>query len=307
MSFSLPASLSESLVWTVAYTSQFSYPLRETEIGERLVMWQSQKKDLPPKQLHRTLLHLVKQKKLATKNDFFFLPGQVRQVGIRQQRAKISAAKWAQVEKFVQWVNWVPWIHSIWVTGSLAMKNAQTDQDIDFMIMTAAHRLWLTRLLVTMLVLAVGKKRAPHGKETQTWCFNLWLDEEHLQLPIEKRNVYTAYEVMQTKVVFDRGESARKFWNENKWVRKFLVNWKISSPNHFQTALIRSSRLKCSLEKVWGGILDFIENFAFHFQYLYMQRRLTTEQVAPGYAFFHPRPTAQLVFHRWQRRVKKLK
>jgi hypothetical protein len=296
--FPLPKNLAESVLWTVAYTDQFEYPLTEVEIGRRLIGIKATKEELA-----HTIHRLIQQKKLIKKEiagvgkSFFALFGQGRLMELRIRRALVAKQKWMQVRKFVRLVSWLPWIQSIWVTGSLAMLNAESNQDIDFMIVTRPQRLWLTRAVVTTIALLAGKKRKPRGKEAETWCLNLWLDEDHLSMPATKKNTYTAYEVIQAKVVFERGYSAQQFWQANVWVRKFLPNWSFS---------VGKRSAGGSLPHRQNAFFNFLERCCFFGQMRYMRRRLTTEQVARGYAFFHPRQTADLVSRQWRRSMGKL-
>ncbi len=242
---SSPKNLSQSILWTVAYTDQFEYPLTEEEIWQRLLKIKREKggakkvaeEVLRRKDFRAALQKLVSQKKLYSGTfkifdrgahvvkEIFFLPSRGRLTLLRQKRELASAEKWQQVRHFVQLVSWIPWVKSVWITGSLAMLNAERNQDIDFMVITQSGRLWLTRGLVTFIALMIGKKRTPYGNENQTWCLNLWIDEDNLAMSASKRSAYMAYEVVQAKVVFERNHSARKFWQANIWVRDFLPNW----------------------------------------------------------------------------------
>lgn len=304
--FLIPKTLAESILWTVAYTDQFEYPLQKEEIWQRLLKVSPAKQGTASKKnFESTLKILVKQKKISISKNFYFLPQRQKLVQVRQQRLQTSTQKWQEIKKFIRLVRWIPWLQSVWVTGSLAMMNGQPHQDIDFMIVTQTHRLWMTRFIVTGIAFLMGKKRIPFGSESHTWCLNLWLDEEHLEVPTSKQNVYVAYEVIQAKNVFDRKKNristTKRFWQANSWVKNYLANFSLIQKN-FSKPRPLSSQPPSFLDKLF----NLLEYLSFRFQFLYMQRHLTTEQVAAGYAFFHPRQTAQLVAREWQQRVKKL-
>ncbi len=325
---SKPKTLAQSILWTVAYTDQFQYPLTEIEIWERLLrteqrtgkgFGQSQKLR---QNFQKELKNLVRSKKLSSQkglqghphsDSFFFLSRHSKNVALRQKRNVASAQKWRQVTNFVRLVSWIPWIRSIWVTGSLAMMNAQQNQDVDFMLVTQANRLWLTRAIVTGVAFLAGKKRKPHGREDQTWCLNLWIDEKHLAVPNQKRSPYAAYEVAQAKVVFERGASAQKFWRANQWVVNFLENWsaklngkRVAVESNSSANITDSANSTDSASSPLGKLFNWMEKICFRVQLQYMQQHRTTEQVDAGFAFFHPRHTEQLVSQEWQRRRKKL-
>lgn len=52
-------------------------------------------------------------------------------------------------------------------------------------------------------------------------------------------------------------------------------------------------------------ILTQLENIAFRFQYWYMKAKITREQVSRHYAFFHPRPTGEMVLKEFQKRLNR--
>ena len=102
------------------------------------------------------------------------------------------------------------------------MNNAVENDDIDLMIITAANRLWLTRLLASLLLFPwLRRGRKIHNRV----CLNLWLDESALALT--QRNLYIAHEICQAKPVFERNKTYQKFIAANLWYKKFLPNWTI--------------------------------------------------------------------------------
>jgi hypothetical protein len=293
--FSKPRSLRQSIVWTVAYTDQFSFPLTEIEIWERLVCcgnWSKAK-------FKEELDGLVRGNLLLFDGGFYALslPGRNKFFGLRKQRKITSHQKWPQVNQLVKLISWWPGIESLWVTGSLAMLNSGADNDVDFMVVTWGGWLWMTRLLLTFLVWLAGKKRVPNGKERRTWCFNLWLDTKHLKMPLEKQSPFTAYEVIQAKMIFARNQKKNLFAEANGWVKEWLPHWQVVQAT-------RSLNSKPGRASAQQNLLEFI---CYHFQLAYMQRHRTSEQIAPGYAFFHPRETGELIQRRWKQTINKIK
>jgi hypothetical protein len=105
-------------------------------------------------------------------------------------------------------------VRMIAVTGSLAVDNAEAGDDVDYLIVTAPGRLWLTRTLV----MAVVRFAALRGV---TLCPNYIISETALGLP--ERDVYTARELVQMAPVagldtYDRMLAA------NDWYAAFLPN-----------------------------------------------------------------------------------
>ncbi len=295
--FVFPTNLKENILAVLAYTDIFGYPLTKEEIWKRLLQIHSQKKSsISFHSFIQELNQLVIKKNIGHEEKFFFLPGRNGIVKQRIQKEKISRVRMSQANQFVQLVRWIPWVKSIWITGSLAMMNAKEHQDVDFMIVTQARRLWLSRVLIGGITWIVGKKRAPKGNEQRTWCLNLWLDEDHLLMSEDRQNVYTAYEVTQAKNIFDRDNSAQVFWFSNRWVKSFLPNWEAE----------KNMPTKIKGRSFFSLWIDILEHMSYQLQMMYMKRHRTTEHVGQGYAFFHPRQTSFLVTKQWQERRNKL-
>ena len=114
----------------------------------------------------------------------------------------------------------IPWVKLVALTGARAMNNASANDDIDLMIITSKNRLWLTRLLLSILLFP-WLRRAK--KISRRLCLNLWLDES--ALAIKTRNLYTAHEICQLKPLYNCEATYQKFISANLWVKTYLANW----------------------------------------------------------------------------------
>jgi hypothetical protein len=293
-----PSTLRQAILMTVAYTDQFEYPLTKLQIWQRLVATANSVST--KKQFEEVLGLLVREQKLATQRGFYFLAGKQCWCAVRNQRNAWSTLKWREVRQAVGLLGWIPWLTGIWVTGSLAMNNVHQDDDIDFLLVTSPHRLWLTRLIVTFLAMLVGKHRSWKGEEQNSWCFNLWLDEAHLGVPTQKQSIYQAYEVTQAVPVVGRKTVAEAFYLENAWVQSFLPNWRQAYDLSTMDRKTRSFLGSWVLKGWW----DWLDQQAYALQRWYMARHLTRERVGQGYAFFHPRDTQTQVMKAWQKALK---
>jgi hypothetical protein len=107
------------------------------------------------------------------------------------------------------------------------MKNSDKDDDIDLLIVTKKNRLWLTRLLAVLLVELVARRRRPGEKDAKDKiCLNMFLDETHLGVPPKERDLFSAHEVCQLKVLWERDNLYQGFLRNNQWTKEFLPNWK---------------------------------------------------------------------------------
>ncbi|OIN88915.1 hypothetical protein COW80_03425 [Candidatus Beckwithbacteria bacterium CG22_combo_CG10-13_8_21_14_all_01_47_9] len=186
---------------TIAYADIFDYPLTASEVN----LW------------------LIKGDSLApVKKGYYYLPGREGLIALRRHRERFSQLKWPMAYRTAKILSFIPSVKLVAVTGALAMNNADKNDDIDLMIITAKNRLWLTRLLASILLFS----HLRHGQKIYNkLCLNLWLDETNLA--IKQRNLYIAHEICQARSVLDRDGTYQKFIKANLWYKQFLPNWKM--------------------------------------------------------------------------------
>lgn len=212
-------SLSKSILRTLAYADVFDHPLTTEEIHRFLI-----EKKASLKQVEAVLSQLSK---INSQTGFCFLKGKKKIVSLRKKRERASEKKLKLAQRVGDWLRLIPWIRLVGVTGALSMKAAKEQDDIDLLIVTARNRLWLTRLLAVLLVELVAKRRRPGDKEVKDRiCLNMFLDEDHLGVPRKERDLFSAHEVCQLMVLWEKGRTYQKFLKGNQWVAKFLPNWR---------------------------------------------------------------------------------
>jgi hypothetical protein len=207
----------DRILLTISYCHQFGFPLTKKEIWQRLVsekavqsLAQKKSKTAGKKStlqssfsvFEKRLNALLKQKKITKIDSYIGLKSLHKNVVLRRQRTEFSRAKWSEVAAAKEWLARIPWIEAVFITGSLAMENCVKDDDVDFFIVTRPNRLWLTRVLVGLIAVVHGRRRSWHSAPPNSWCFNLWLDTDHVRLPSNSRSLYHAYEVAQARPIF---------------------------------------------------------------------------------------------------------
>jgi len=300
----MPIHRGTAVLLTIAYVDQFNFPLTEEEISRRLI-----KVSLSKDQLRENLVWLREIGLIESRHQFWKLNFGSADWKTRPNREKISQKKWHEVEDIVRAVGWIPWIKGIAVTGSLAVNNVTPDGDIDLMIVVASRRLWLSRILVSLSTLWAGKRRTWYGNEKDSWCFNLWLDDQHLKLPQYKRNLYSAYEVCQAKWVLDKAEIKKTFYKTNSWVEDFLPHYFFNNYKN-SSAISEFKSNKCRpapvLRFIGRKFLDLLNLLIFIPQYCYMYPHMSREKVSLDSAYFHPRSTKGQIYQRWYNSLQQL-
>ena len=293
--------LKAAIVQTLAYCDLFTFPLTATELWQRLYLSPPPKK-VGKRQFRHVLGELLQKNQVAKKGIYYFLPGKEAICHLRQKRQRISQKKWQRLLNLVKLLTKLPTIQMIAVTGALAMNNAQENDDIDLLIITSRHRLWLTRILLIGLLEALGCRRRPHDRQvTNKVCLNMFLEETALKIPSLKQNLYTAYEVVQTRPVVERNQTYQRFWLANQdWIKEYLPNLQITSGQPSTRAQAEGLQALSRKRDIFGRLLDSLEKVAYYLQVWYMRSGKTWETVTPQMAFFHPKDIGQEILKRFK-------
>ena len=219
---------------------------------------------------------------------YYVLPGREKLIRIYQKREKISRIKKLEGQKIANYFRHIPFVEAVFLTGSVAAGNATAKADIDLMIITKPNSLWITRLLVFSYLKIENRLKKPI-------CPNIFLDTNHLE--VFEKNIYTAHEVKQAKMLFDRGGTAKQWLQKNKWVEQYCHAELVSAS---RSGIRRRSRNKFGMTL----LLPF-ELIAYWLQYLYMKSKVTNESVGWGYAYFHPRNLSKTIDKKYSQRLVK--
>lgn len=318
-----PSKLEKAILLTVSYSNIFDFPLKKEEIKRRLIG------SVTPsfRNLEKILAGLIEKKLLFEKEGFYFLKSSKNTVSSRKRREKIALKKSLDAQKFINFARKIPFIKAIVVTGSLSTNNTNLNDDVDWLIISSKHRLWIARPLVLLVSTLFNRRRRRNGDHRDnSWCFNMLMEESSLSLPLSKKNIYTAYEVCQAKFVFDRGSVEELFLRKNRWASERLANFyekrreetdnKISegvNKNANERSLFgffTSSRRDSvsafrMIGRLWERFIDELNRIFYIIQYQYMKKNITNETVTLEFAFFHPRDTRGKIMKKWRKILQK--
>jgi len=215
--------MERAILQTLCYHDIFDYPLALSEISKFLII--NSKCKIQNAKLQFKIQNLIKRRKIQEKDDFYFLSGREKIVAIRKRREKYSRKKFLIAKKATRFLRLIPTIKMIAVTGALAVNNVKEEDDIDFLIVVSKNRLWLTRIQAVLLIeLFASRPQLDKGRLQDAICLNIFLDENHLQMPREKQNLFVAHELVQMKLLWQKDNVYQKILKENQWVKKFLPN-----------------------------------------------------------------------------------
>jgi len=193
----------------VAYGDVFDFPMTPEEI-QRALPVQASLSDVAA-----ALTDCTRSGLLSTAEPYYVLAGREALVATRDRRAIASSSLMRRADRYGSLIARLPFVRMVAVTGSLAAANAEADDDIDYLIVTAKGRLWLARGL-TIFVVRLAKLRG------LTLCPNYMLSETALAL--DERDAYTARELAQMRLVSGRDVYLRML-AENGWCTELIPNW----------------------------------------------------------------------------------
>jgi len=288
--------MKKAILQTLVYADIFDYPLTAREIYKFLIT----PKSLRFSVLKKKLKEITREDELIkTKGEYFFLKGREKIVLIRQKRKLWSQKKIKIAKKVSYWLRLIPWIKMVGISGALAMENVDKNDDIDFLIVTTKKRLWLSRALAVFLTELLGCRRRPKDKQVaDKICLNMFLDEDCLAVPKNEQDLFSAHEVVQFKLLWERDNCYQKFLKANLWVKNYLAN-------SLDIKKLRYEDIKGEKKKnlLISRFLNFLEYFAYKIQVAYMSSRRTKEVVEVQRIRFHPRDCREWILKKYQEKL----
>lgn len=209
-------STGQAVLYTLAYSDVFDYPLTVGEIWRYLIGRQ-----VPQEKVGVVLETLAG---VETDGRFYYLSGRAAITEIRRARADVAAQMWSRVGRYAATIAQLPFVRMVALTGALAVVNARANDDYDFLIVTEPGYLWLTRALVIALVV---RPSALWGDEI---CPNYFITADNLAF--HSRDLFTAHELTQMVPVVGQ-ELYADLRARNAWVDAFLPNAQ-GAPSQFR-------------------------------------------------------------------------
>ena len=133
----------------------------------------------------------------------------------RRQKEQRARYMWFVAVLMSQIIRRFPYVRAVFVSGELSKGVASKNSDIDFFVVTAPNRVWITRTLFTLF------KRIVLFNSKRMFCYNHITSEQNLR--IENRTMYTAVEIATLKPIYNLA-LYREFMVANSWVKDYLPN-----------------------------------------------------------------------------------
>ncbi|KKU83214.1 hypothetical protein A2973_05705 [Candidatus Gottesmanbacteria bacterium RIFCSPLOWO2_01_FULL_49_10] len=298
-------SVRDAWLSALCYADIFDFPLTKEEV----VYW-APRRILG--RLRRADFSGLCQTQTIGETTYWALRGRTRLIARRRRREICFREKWQQATTAARLLRWIPSIVCVGVTGGVAWKNADQADDIDFLVIASKGTLWVTRFFSTLILDACGFRRRPGDTDVQDRiCLNMFMSERTLSVPFHERDLFTAHEVLQMQLLWDRHNTFSRFIHANRWVKKYLPHaWGKKTQNsmrqladktlrqgrislwpksyHARRKTFFASRLLDLVLRFESCVLRWFERPAKIGQLWYMEKRRSTEVISDTVIRFHP-------------------
>lgn len=233
-------SLKDNILRTLLYYDIFRHPLKSDEIFSLLPQNSITKKDVS-----EVLFQISNDScGISSKDSYYFIGGNEDYIELRKSRESYSKKSWKLAKFVTHIIKRFPFVRAVFVTGSLSKNSSMPDSDLDFMVVAAKNRLWISRTLLMLF------KKALLFNSHKYFCINYFISED--SLGICEKNIFIATEIVHIKSTFN-SVLMNKFLEANLWVKEYFPNYKIGDP------FFNSSGYKVNNNKSY--IQKFLESF----------------------------------------------
>ncbi|MFH0907017.1 MAG: hypothetical protein ABIC36_01080 [bacterium] len=311
--------IEKSILSTLIYYDILDYPLTLLEIYKYLHKFNNSLYKYKPCVLDiQAFLEnsFFLKKAIDQKNGFYFIKSSYDSKNIlneiyknRIKRQKSAHKKWKKVRRIINLFQIIPYIRMIGITGSLALGNSKKQSDLDFFIITAPNRIWISRILITGLAHIIGQRR--YGlKIADRVCLNSYITENSLK--IEPENLYSSHEYTHLIPVLDDGVYS-EFCKSNTWIGNYIYESPFNLANN-QNNIVLNNKLRSFamfLERILDGKIGlFLEKKISQYQKTRIQKKIQNENPNSQIAFndnclmFHPVPKSLFIDKEYKLRMK---
>ena len=200
-----------AVLCTLLYFDIFRYPLTAREILNFCEI-----PDLSYDEVCRTLTALEQKHIVFPIGKYYSLWNSEDDVARRRIGNELAAKRMKTARFFSRIISSFPFVRSVMLSGSLSKNYMDEKSDIDYFIVTAPGRVWLTRGLLALF------KRVFLFNSHRNFCTNYLIASDALE--ISEKNIYTAVETVTLIPVYGK-EVWRKFVETNIWALSFLPNY----------------------------------------------------------------------------------
>ncbi len=289
-------SIKNSILKTLIYSDIFNFPLTEDEIYKFLISQKPVPKEVIVQQLNKF------NKEIEQKDGFWFLKGRSHIVRLRKKREKYAREKIKRANKIAGLISFIPTVQFVGISGGLSMSNVDSNDDIDFFIITVKNTLWSTRFFALILLRLMRLLRTKNNKNVvNKACLNMFIDESALAFTQERQDLYTAHEIVQMMPLFERKNTHQRFIAANGWIKEYMYN-------AIDIRILRYKDTKRVLLNILiSQYLNISEHLTKCIQLAYMRKHRSNETILDNLLAFHPHDYRKLILKEYNKRLRHAK
>lgn len=263
------------------YFELFQFAPNIEEIHRFLTIKQT--RDEVKSYLTRLLNDGVIKSEVVDGNPIYFLQKSSHLSRVRENRLRYSEDKITKAFDVIRKLSIFPSIVFVGLTGSVSMRNARQNDDIDYFIITKKKTLFTTRMLIMGMLYLLGVRRARGNKKSNNKiCVNMLFDGSDILIPKKKQSYFTAHELLHMLPLLNREGEYQKLLNQNNWTNGFFPNIK-NTGIQYKHISYNSSKISIFNIFLYG------EKF-FHFiQKKIIEKHTTGEYITDKQLWFFPR------------------
>jgi hypothetical protein len=247
--FNQNINLEKELKQVLAFFDLFNYPLTPLEI------WHYLDKKVPFSDIIYTLYNLTG---VESKDGFVFLLGRAEIINSRQKRYNYTKRKLKIAHRFTWLFSLCPFIEVILLGNSLGAYNLRDESDIDFVIISQAKRLWLTRLYCAGLTALLNSRPKKKNKRDKI-CLSFYISTAKLNLDnlqLQPSDPYFFYWLRSLVLLYNR----KRVYNDFLRANNIFLN------KEFFSDLELEMSEKNGISQKNSKFLNSLENLAKKFQ-----------------------------------------
>ena len=300
-------ALRKNILATLAYYDVLEYPLTAFEVRKYLMNYhdQGQKERVPLSLVREKLGELKQEGRIGTHQGFYFLSGKEAYVPVRIAREKISILKLKRMRRLVASLRYLPIVRMVAATGSLSFRYGTRGSDWDMFIVLSERALFTGRMVVTLFLQLIGKRR--HGRKIMDRaCLNYYTGDKSLAVRLQ--GWYDAHEY-QVMVPLFQTFARDTFYRANGWLLDFRSQAHLPVTEHRLTLTDTASAKKwrARLEKLFFS--QWLESKLSDYQKERIAKNPKTKIegaciIADEHSLiFFPHPRGPKIFSEFQKRL----
>jgi len=236
--------LAKDILRSLVYFDIFNYPLKIDEIH-----FNSSIKDLELIDVQKETDRLASLGIIHKIDGWYFLFDHASNIDDRIKGNKNAGFYLKLATRIGRFMSHFPFVRGVFISGSLSKGYMNKKSDIDFFIITAPNRLWLSRTLLILF------KKIFLLNSRKFFCPNYFIDTNHLK--IDEQNIYTAKELSYLIPIYNF-HLYNEFLEANEWREHYMPNFIFKSKIQESDTMW----LKRILEKLLSGSLgEKLDNF----------------------------------------------